>query len=66
MSPEEETKPMSETSGTASANEGEEQTPVAKGKKPFREPTVSVSLNILDTTAFFGSSGFESSERGAE
>jgi hypothetical protein len=47
----EETKPQSETSSTT-LNEGEEQT-VVEGKKPFVEPTVSVSLNILDATAFF-------------
>lgn len=51
MSPKEEIKPTSETSA-ATLNEGDEQTPV-KGKKPFLEPTVSVSLNILDATAFF-------------
>lgn len=52
MSPQEETKPMSETSA-ATLNEGEEQTAVKTGKKPFLEPTVSASLNILDATAFF-------------
>lgn len=52
MSPKEETKPMSETS-EAPLNQGDEQTAVKKGKKPFLEPTVSVSLNILDATAFF-------------
>jgi hypothetical protein len=52
MSPKEEIKPVSETSA-ATLNEGEEQTAVKPGKKPFLEPTVSVSLNILDATAFF-------------
>jgi hypothetical protein len=56
MSPKEEIKPTSETSA-ASLDEGEEQTAVKKGKKPFLEPTVSVSLNILDATAFFQGSG---------
>jgi len=52
MSPKEETEPMSETSA-ATLSEGEEQTAIKTGKKPFLEPTVSVSLNILDSTAFF-------------
>lgn len=52
MSPKEEIKPLSEISAAA-LNEGEEQTEVETGKKPFLEPTVSVSLNILDATAFF-------------
>ncbi len=52
MSPQDETKPMTETSAAA-LNEGEEQTVVKTGKRPFLEPTVSVSLNILDATAFF-------------
>jgi hypothetical protein len=56
MSPKEEIKPMSETSAESS-NEGEEQSEVKKGKKPFLEPTVSVSLNILDATAFFQGTG---------
>jgi hypothetical protein len=51
MTPIEETNPVAETSATTS-NESEEQK-VVKGKKPFLEPTVSVSLNILDATAFF-------------
>lgn len=54
MSSKEEIKPPSETS-PATLNEGEEQTAI-KAKKPFLEPTVSVSLNILDATAFFGGS----------
>lgn len=52
MSSKEETKPTSETS-PATLNEGEEQSAIKTGKKPFLEPTVSVSLNILDSTAFF-------------
>jgi hypothetical protein len=52
MSHKEETEPASETSA-ATLNKGEEQTTVKKAKKPFLEPTVSVSLNILDATAFF-------------
>jgi hypothetical protein len=55
MSPKEEIKPTSETSA-ASLDEGEEQTTVKKGKKPFLEPTLSVSLNVLDATAFFQAS----------
>ena len=51
MTPIEETNPASETSA-ATSTESEEQN-VVKGKKPFLEPTVSVSLNILDATAFF-------------
>ncbi len=47
MLPQDETKPMTETSA-ATLNEAEEQTVVKTGKKPFLEPTVSVSLNILD------------------
>jgi len=54
MSSQEEITPPSETS--AALNEDEEQTAVKKGKKPFIEPTVSISLNILDATAFFGGS----------
>ena len=52
MSPQDETKPMTENSAAA-VSEGEEQVVVKTGKKPFLEPTVSVSLNILDATAFF-------------
>jgi hypothetical protein len=52
MSSQDETKPAPETSA-ATLNEIEEQTVVKTGKKPFLEPTVSVSLNILDATAFF-------------
>lgn len=51
MSPKEEIEPKIETSATLT--EGEEQAGTNTGKKPFLEPTVSVSLNILDTTAFF-------------
>jgi hypothetical protein len=52
MSPNEETEPKSETSA-ATLSEGEEQTGIKTGKKPFIEPALSVSLNILDATAFF-------------
>jgi hypothetical protein len=52
MSPQDETKPVNETSA-ATLNESGEQTVDKTGKKPFLEPTVSVSLNILDATAFF-------------
>jgi len=52
MLPHDETKPMTEIS-SATSNEGEEPTVVTTGKKPFLEPTVSISLNILDATAFF-------------
>jgi len=52
MSPMEETKPVSENSA-ATLDECDEQPVAKKGKKPFVEPTVSVSLNILDATAFF-------------
>jgi hypothetical protein len=51
MTPIEEAKPVTESSATT-LNESEEQN-VVKGKKPFLEPTISVSLNILDATAFF-------------
>ena len=62
MSPQDETKPMTETSA-ATSNEGEEQTVVTTGKKPFLEPTVSVSLNILDATAFFqGSAAIDAAD----
>lgn len=62
MSPKEETKPPIETS-PATLNEGEEQTIVKKSKKRFIEPTVSVSLNILDVTAFFqGTAAFEAAD----
>lgn len=62
MSPQDETKPMNETSA-ATLNEGEEQTVVKTGKKPFLEPTVSVSLNILDATAFFqGSAALDTAD----
>ena len=56
MSSQDETKAMIETSA-ATLNEGDEQPEVKTGKKPFLEPTVSVSLNILDATAFFQGSG---------
>jgi hypothetical protein len=52
MSPKDETKPMTETSAGI-LNEGEEHFAIETGKKPFLEPTVSVSLNILDATTFF-------------
>lgn len=62
MSPKEEIKPTSETSAK-SLDEGEEQTAVKIAKKPFLEPTVSVSLNILDATAFFqGSAAVDSAD----
>ncbi len=63
MSPKEEIKP-SETSA-ATLNEGEEQTAIKKGKKPFLEPTVSVSFNILDATAFFqGTAALDAADAG--
>jgi hypothetical protein len=52
MSPQDETRPMTETSAAAS-NDDANQTLVDTGKKPFLEPTISLSLNILDSTAFF-------------
>lgn len=62
MLPQDETKPMTETSAAA-LTEGEEQTVVKTGKRPFLEPTVSVSLNILDATAFFqGSTAFDAAD----
>ena len=62
MSPQEDIETTSETSAPT-LNEGEEQTAVTKGKKPFLEPTVSVSLNILDATAFFqGSAALDSTD----
>lgn len=62
MLPKDETKPMTETSA-ATLNDGDEQTLVETGKKPFLEPTVSVSLNILDTTAFFqGSAALDTAD----
>lgn len=61
MSPKEETQPPIETPPTL--NEGEEQIVVKKGKKPFLEPSISVSLNILDVTAFFqGTAAFEAAD----
>jgi hypothetical protein len=56
MSPKEEIKPLNETS-PATLNEGEEQTAIKTGKRPFLEPTISASLNILDATAFFQGTG---------
>jgi len=53
MSSKEETRPPNQTS-PATLNDGDEQTAIKTGKKPFVEPTISVSLNILDATAFFG------------
>ncbi len=62
MSPQDEIKPANETSAAA-LNEGGEQTVDKTGKKPFLEPTVSVSLNILDSTAFFqGSATIDSAD----
>jgi hypothetical protein len=62
MSPQDETKPVNETSA-ATLNEGGEQTVNKNGKKPFLEPTVSVSLNILDATAFFqGSAALDTAD----
>lgn len=62
MSPQEGIKPTNETSAET-LNQGEEQTAVKKGKKPFIEPTVSISLNILDATAFFqGSAGLDNTD----
>lgn len=62
MSPQDENKPMTETSA-ATLNEAEEQTVVKPAKKPFLEPTVSVSLNILDATAFFqGSAAIDAAD----
>ena len=55
MSSKEEVKPLSETLA-ATVNDAEDDTKVKEGKKPFLEPTVSASLNILDATAFFQSS----------
>ena len=52
MSPKEESKPVGEN-GSENSTDGQEQIPVTTGKKPFLEPTLSVSLNILDATAFF-------------
>jgi hypothetical protein len=52
MSPKEEIRPKSDTS-PATLNQDEERNLVKTGKKPFVEPTVSVSLNILDSTSFF-------------
>ncbi|MCM3871810.1 MAG: hypothetical protein ND895_14100 [Pyrinomonadaceae bacterium] len=62
MLPQDETKPITETSA-ATLNEAEEQTVVTTRKKPFLEPTVSVSLNILDSTAFFqGSAALDAAD----
>lgn len=52
MSPKEESKAIVEN-GSDNSTEGQEQVLVKTGKKPFIEPTLSVSLNILDATAFF-------------
>ena len=52
MSPQDEPNLLNDTSADT-LSEGEEQTVEATGKKPFLEPTVSISLNILDATAFF-------------
>lgn len=62
MSPKEESKPPIENSA-ATLNEGEEQNVIKKSKRPFIEPTVSVSLNVLDVTAFFqGTAAFEAAD----
>jgi hypothetical protein len=62
MLPQDDTKSMTETSA-ATTNQGEEQTVVKTGNKPFIEPTISVSLNILDATAFFqGSAGIDAAD----
>jgi len=64
MSSKDEIEPLSETSAAA-LNEVEEQTAVKHGKKPFLEPTVSVSLNILDATAFFqGTAALDTADTG--
>jgi hypothetical protein len=52
MLPQDETKPITENSA-ATLDQGEVQAEVKTGKKPFLEPALSVSLNILDATAFF-------------
>lgn len=52
MSPKEESKPVVEN-GSENSTKGQEQISVTTSKKPFLEPTLSVSLNILDATAFF-------------
>ena len=52
MSPKEETNPIVEN-GSEHSKQGHEQISVKTAKKPFLEPTLSVSLNILDATAFF-------------
>jgi len=62
MSSQDETKPITESSA-AKLNDSDEQTVVKAGKKPFPEPTVSVSLNILDATAFFqGSAALDTAD----
>ena len=62
MLPKDETKPLTETSA-APLNEADEQTVVNSGKKPFLEPTLSISLNILDSTAFFqGSAALDTAD----
>jgi hypothetical protein len=61
MLPQDESKPVTESPATL--NEADEQTVVTPGKKPFLEPTVSVSLNILDSTAFFqGSAAIDAAD----
>jgi hypothetical protein len=62
MSPKDETTPLTETSA-ATLNKGEEHLVIESAKKPFPEPTVSVSLNILDATTFFqGSAGLDGTD----
>ena len=62
MSPKEDTKPVVEN-GSENSTEGQEQIPVTTVKKPFLEPTLSVSLNILDATAFFqGSAALDAAD----
>jgi hypothetical protein len=62
MSPKEESKPIVEN-GSENSTEAHEQIPVTTGKKPFLEPTLSVSLNILDATAFFqGSAALDAAD----
>ena len=65
MSPKEEIKPTSETSA-ATLKDGEQQTVVKNGKKVFLEPTISISLNVLDATAFFqGSAALDAADAGS-
>lgn len=62
MSPKEESKPIVEN-GSENSTVPNDQIPVTTGKKPFLEPTLSVSLNILDATAFFqGSAALDAAD----